>query len=249
MTRYGSKKYGSKKYGSKRRYNSKTNVSTYKKIKNLDKKVKKIQNDTELKFNNGAIHAAVTSDEADILIYNLLAQGTTAKTRVGNEVRLTSISFRGMFYNNKLCLGPSQMRCILFWDRQANGANPNIATSTNGLLYPVEGVEPISYPINYDQSERYTVIFDKLWDFNPQVVQETDETGVTTGTIPVGRKFKYYQKLGRKTKYMGSDATIGSLATNSLCMVFIAQDYDDPMPVLTNDHYVDFDWQIFYKDD
>lgn len=266
---YGSKRYGSKRYGSKRRYGSKKNMSTYKKVQNLDKKVKKIQREEELKFTNGPIHATVSDDVTDVITFNGIAQGTTAKTRIGNEIRLTSLTVRGIITNSSASALPSQVRCILFWDRQTNGAEPNIATDTNGLLYPVEGVHPLKYPINYDQSDRYRVLWDHIWIFNPQiqgtqaisfntVAEDTEDpvgfTATNTGTlspntyIPVGHTFYKKFKLARKTKYMDSDNTISAIASNSLNMVFIAQDYGDPMPEDTEPHLVDFDWQLFYKD-
>lgn len=205
-------------------------MNTYKKINNLDRKIKKINNNIELKHTDAYFNEVVSNDGSDLLLLNGMGEGLTVADRIGGQVTATSIQLRGQITTSEDNLSSTRVRVIAFWDKQANGAIPitGVGTTAGGELLDATIVDdPTLSPFNYKANDRYRVIYDKIFTLNPHVVLETNED-ITTKVVPVSLQFKKKIKLGRVTKYDEGVTGIASILTNSLFLVFYSQEGDDP---------------------
>ena len=112
----------------------------------------------------------------------------------------------------------------MFYDRQANNAGPLLTgiSSTQSLLNTSVVTDTTNSFINWENSDRYRVLYDKRWILNPQVVGAFNPaTGVTTGNMSYSVVFNKKIKLGRQVKYNGTTNAIGSLTSNALYAAFL----------------------------
>lgn len=210
-------------------------------VKKLDKRVKKIENEIELKyvdFVNTAFSA--TAAPAGGLL-NAIERGTPPNNRIGNEVRATSVQIRYNIFNAIPAEFPQIIRVIVFYDRQANGGNPGFigASSTNALLDNDVITNPVHAPYNQNTRMRYHVMYDKVHVLIPQ-----SDTQTGLGMVPHEMFIRKHIKLGRKTRYDANNipAAIADISTNSLWVMVVADaTYADP-PTMN------FSSRFFFKD-
>lgn len=187
--------------------------NTRPKLKNLDKRIKKINSKMELKFNDvfqSSISIDDTAGNGVMTLLNGIATGDSNITRDGNEIFGTSIQFRGVYSSDGDSLGITLLRTIVFWDSQSNGAAP-----TQGQLLELGIVTSALFaPYNMNNQKRFKIVYDKLITLNPQA--GIDAAGTTTDAFPNSMVFKKKIKLGRIVKYSGATAAIGDIASNSL---------------------------------
>lgn len=233
-----------------RRNGSKTEIirKPVPRISTVNRKIKKISDMIELKRVDSFFNNNVGNDGSDVLLMNAMATGTTAATRVANQVQATSLQFRGSIEADPDSLESATIRVIVFWDRQPNGAAPITAsTSAPGdmaLLDTAVVTVPVLAPYNYSAIERYRVLYDKTFSLNPKVVQQsTIATGVTTTdqVVPVRIYFKKKIKLNRMVKYDAGVGNITDITTNSLYAVF----YSDNA---ANEPTLQFGARFYFKD-
>lgn len=215
--------------------------------KSLNQKVKKIQDMIELKFVDSYFNNDVGNTGSDFLLLNGLASGTGASQREGNEITATSLQIRGAVTMSPEQTDPVLVRMIVFWDRQANGANPvttTVSPDTGSLLDGTVISDVIYMPFSYQQQDRYRILYDKTIQLNPKVIFLADYTaGDTQQLVPVTQYFKKKIKLGRKTKYDTTAASglIDNISTNSLFVVF----YSD---TAANSPLMQFGARMYFKD-
>lgn len=187
-------------------------------IMNVRRSVRKIQRGVELKWVDRLIDGDSAGSNSFYLL-NGIAEGTTAETRVGDEVKATSVQFR---YNlssptsyTSLAVTNFLARVIIFWDRQANGSAPAVGD----LLATDVVTEPLYSPYNYNNNKRFKIVYDKMHRFMPQagLTSSTPFTAMAS-TVIVDRR----RRLGRTVKYIGTGNTIASVGTNSLYMFVTA---------------------------
>lgn len=213
--------------------------------KSLNKKIKNIENNLmELKFqdifDNGDLIANTGISEYLLPI----AQGDTASTRTGSVINPTSIQCRISIQTDIDQNAPCRARAILFWDKQANNAAPTLvgASTTLSLLDNTVVTDTTMSPINFNNIDRYTVLWDKLWTFNPKT-NLTVVAGATTQVVAQEVVKVLRRKLGRVVKYNGTGATVASIVTNSL---FIA--YFTNVTTVANQPTVVASYRIYYRD-
>ena len=134
-------------------------------------------------------------------LLNGVAQGDTNITRTGNSVLFTSINLN-LKYTINSAASHTQIRTILFYDKECNGATPVIAdilSSTNILA-------------NYNHDE--TTRFQKLADFMVNLS--------ISGTQEVSRRV--YRKLQKHTRFDGTSAAIGDIVDNALWLFFLSDE-------------------------
>jgi len=131
----------------------------------LAKKIKKIQYDQETKYHNENI--STTADSLGTLtVLNIIPQGTDQQSRIGNEIRMTSIQCRYTLNNLAVTTGEVRVtwRVIMFYDRQANGALCNLfatAITTPALLDASSVTNLTLSPYQAESRERFKVLYDK----------------------------------------------------------------------------------------
>jgi len=95
---------------------------------------------------------------------NLIPQGTTDITRIGNKVTITNINVRfGVGSDTQggaNTLEDGNLRVILYLDKQANGAD---ATNLDILTQSGMGATTINRFRNLDQVDRFVILKDKIY--------------------------------------------------------------------------------------
>lgn len=179
-----------------------------------------------------------------LTLLNGVATGDTQSQRTGAEVQSTSIQIRGWFLSNPLEESGLVYRMIIFWDRQANGANPLVVSTsagTPGLLFANSGGNSVNLPFMYETNDRFRVIYDKRFVINPQVVGNV-VAGDTTAVGAMRLAFKKKIKLNRRVKYDDVNGVIDDINTNSLWVTFLSNDSADNLPTVT------FNARYYFKD-
>jgi len=192
--------------------------------KSLNKKIKHIENNLmELKYVDN-IESNITAVPAGVFFYiSAIAQGDTASTRTGNVINPTSLLVRQTFFAQDNSLVASLIRCIVFWDRQPNGANPVLvgASTTQSLLDTGVITEPINAPRNFNTIDRYKILYDKTHVINPQVVKgTTPASGAVTTYCAMQKHVSFRINLNRIIKYNNTTAVIAAAASNALHIAY-----------------------------
>lgn len=202
-------------------------------VRNIDKKVKKIQRSIELGHKDTAQTAVSIPTTGVFVLVNGTAHGDSDLTRTGDEVVATSLQFRYRIEANVLALNATLVRVLLIWDSQANGASPTLATMFDQLFIS----DPIYAPYNLDYQKRYKFLYDRVHVLNP-VLQSAESTGSLDNVVPVSIYKKRKVKLSRTVKYSGGTDVITSIATNSLHMVFISNQSSDTPTVTAGYRFI-----------
>lgn len=223
-----------------------------KRIHRLEKKVKQIEYDTEVKHLDYVFTAVEMSDSGSVgntLLVNGLAQGTTSFTRIGDEVNFTSIQVRGTIshqLNNPALNHSPTYRLIIVRDMQPNGA----AMTFGNLLDLSLITEPVYAPRNMDYIDRFKIYYDKVGVLNPNFQFITSGTGTplittTTQVGDVARSIKFFKKLNFKTNYgLANAGNISDIARNSLYFLFIS----DETGASNNGPLFNGGMRLYYKD-
>lgn len=213
-----------------------TIVKKVPRVSTINKKIKRIQAKEELKFID-TYQSATSIPLAGVLqLLNGVAEGDDNNNREGREINLTSVQFRGQLLNNPLDITSAVIRMIIFYDLQANGAAPTVAT----LLDLTTITAAYLAPYHRDYQKRYKIVYDKTMTITPQTVNTT-AGGVTTVVNSIDRTIRKKRRLGRMVKYSGTGATITSIASNSLYVLFLSDNN-------TNQPSINMGYRVYYKD-
>lgn len=232
--------------------------------KTLNEKIKRIQNDEEVKQrissrSNINIRDNVVDTNTNfnlILLNDSVDQGVSVAARIGDIVRWTSCKMRMRLTTSGAQIGSSLVRAMVIWDRQPNEhILGDVASTTVGILGQPSGPlwenDANSYvfaPYNPytcgGKGTRYKVLYDKVINLTPKVIQDVNGEVVTTSVVPVKAFKKVNIKLNNKTKYTRGEATglISNMMTGALYLVLIS-DVTANFPT----GYVQ--WKISYKDE
>lgn len=174
----------------------------------LNKKIKKIQQEPELKYVDRISALEVTNDPDNGITFgstqclNMIATGTSQNAnRVGGVIKNTSIQWRGNLYVDHLSESPQpvplstydynkpMVRMIIYWDSSPNGqGHPILGSPTlagaESLLDTTLGTESIFAPYSYATvgAGRFKILHDKTYSFNrfQSMVNIADNPSVTS---------------------------------------------------------------------
>lgn len=143
---------------------------------------------------------------AQLELLNGLTQGTDSITRIGRKICMKSIQGRWTFTLQNTAAGVfpaglvgGQVRLLIVYDKQANGAAP----AATDIL---QGTGIIQAPLNLNNRERFIVLVDKFITLDPNDMQ--------SGMI------RFYKKLPRDARDVifnaGNAGTIGDIQTGSV---------------------------------
>lgn len=139
----------------------------------------------------------------------LIPQGTTDITRIGNRTMLKQIRIKGHLAVPTTAVSGDRIRVMLIQDHQTNGA---AATVTDVLQVADEN----SF-LNMDNTTRFRVIKDKVYDLNPQV-------GIPgTSTLPYFKSFKMSHKANCRIDWSSTTGAITELRSESYFVLVISQ--------------------------
>lgn len=220
-------RFNGSKHNRNRKFRSKTGRVTRKDIKNLDKKIKKINNQIELKFLDTGLAPALISSNTPTLVYHLnnVTQGVGVNSRISDQVTGTSLQFRGEIKTNIDNVTSSTIRMLCFFDKQPQGAAPVVygASSTPVILDTDTITNPLYSPYNYAYLERYEILMDKRIVITPETVGAFDTTtGVTEALTVKHHTVNFKRKFHKIIKWDGNLAsTIADASRNTLWVAFI----------------------------
>lgn len=166
----------------------------------------------ELKtIDTGTINDSLAPTAVCTLI-NGVAVGTDYNTRDGRRIRMKHLTLKFAVYNSGASSSnPDVCRIMIVLDRQANGT---VATSAQMLQ-----TNTVFSPMNLDNRDRFLVLKD--------IMIGTEGATFSGGYVATGNSKSYVRKvfvpLNRMTTYSGTAATIGSISTNALYLVYNAQ--------------------------
>jgi len=198
-------------------------------ITNLNKKVKKIQVEEEVKHIDilYAEISALAASPYPWFSHNFTPVGASNITRLGNVIAPTSYQIRFRIRQDIDRTGEaSRVRMIIFWDTQVNGAAATYLGAT-GVLDNTVITDQLAAPRNYDTIDRYHIIKDKTY-----VLQNTMATVEVAGAVSkVSRAIiqkTFIIKASRRIKYTGATGTIADIANNALYIVFYSDAVSEP---------------------
>lgn len=159
---------------------------------------------SELKHSTTNVSAATLVAGA-VTSASILSQGTTASTRVGQQVHVSR------FYVTGVCTLPAAsasdcVRLLFYVDKQADGANPTVT----------DLLETASFyaPYNMDKvGSRFRILSDRMIDLEAQAAT------VTTVT----RSFTIKTPLDFITYYQSNAGTISDVLKNGIGVIVISQ--------------------------
>lgn len=214
--------------------------------KSLNRKIKRIQNDIELKYRDVYSASTDITTTAALTLLNGLSQGDTTITRTGGQVRLTSVHIKGTVTADPANLSSDQYRMMLVWDGQTNGAAPTLSGNVTSILDVTTITDPLIAPYNYSAMDRFKILMDKRVIINRRVVADNDPaTGATTEYQAIVKPFNKKFKLGRIVRYAvnSSTGTITDISTNSLYFIVVG----NVAPASVNPS-IQFSSRIYFKD-
>lgn len=195
--------------------------------KTLAKRVKHIENDLiELKhFDYEFGPSVITPSGITLEGHLLITQGDTVTSRTGNKISPTSLQLRGGVFTDSACLNPVKVRMIAFWDRQCNGASPVLFNVNNGLLDNSVIGTSVYAPRNTNTLDRYTIVYDKVMQFNPQAWQSYTTAAPDSAVefaMPIEKHLSKIYKLSRQIRYDTNTGTISDLVSNAFYVSFMS---------------------------
>lgn len=186
-------------------------------IKNLEKNVHKIKTSMETKYFDTAPDVFSVSNAGTLSLLNAVPIGDEQNRREGAQVRATSVRIQlGLTAGNSGLIN-HLLRIIVFWDAQANGAQPNVSGSplagVQALLDSASifaGTSLLNAQYQRETNDRFTVLYDKTYRIhNWASGQDTP--------LRLDKKIP----LSRLVKYGDDGTTVASLNTNALYILYI----------------------------
>ncbi len=213
-----------RKYKRNTRYRKKTGylgyassaVTTASKALAVAYGIKRLMN-VEFKFHDVQLTETIISDIATITPLTNIAQGDTAQTRDGAQVKITNLLFR---YTALVTADAGEgrgqfLRVMLVHDRQTNQALFNIGD----LLADTTNFDSLVSPLNLDNKYRFRILYNKLIGLNIG--------GKATSHMNINKV------LDMKIRFDASTPSIADLTSNSLSVVLISNGDANTGPIVT----------------
>lgn len=193
-----------------RRFPRKAKVSSAVKryVKRATKKI------LEVYYNDLTLTTAATTTAQFNLLNGIDTSSADDIHRMGDQIKMLSVQIKGSLSNNDS--STRNVRMILFYDKQANGAAPAQADILTGNGYAGALRDP-------DWRGRYIVLKDWFFDLAPK---DVDDKG--------SRIINYFKRINLKTQYNGTGATITSIDKGSLYLYIQSSDSADGISVALN---------------
>ncbi len=212
-----------KRRGNRRNFGNKITYAQignklYNDVMPIVKLAKKVFN-TENKFLTTSAVATSISTTPALIGLNLMAQGNTASTRLGDTVKFDFIQWNIVCTINPAAAA-SQIRVLIVRDEQPNGA-------TFGYTSLMDSVAVTSLT-NFKQETRFYMFVDEIITL--------DSNGPQTLT------FRGSKSIGFHTNYgLGNAGTIADISKNSLNLCFVSNE-------ATNTPSVTYDVRVLFVD-
>lgn len=156
----------------------------------------------EWKYKDTAFSAAYNTTPY-IQLLNGMVMGTTASTRIGMRISITSIEYRIKLFTTAATGIEQNIRGLLVLDRQPNGVAPVAITE-------ILEAANIASPRNLANRKRYKIIKDFFYNMGATSVA----TGATTSRVV--KKYIKFLKPIRTDYNLGNAGSIADISTNAL---------------------------------
>lgn len=174
----------------------------------------------EQKVNDIVTTTYPVSTPGNFTLLCLPVLGADFNNRIGRKITVKSIYIKG---NVKLAaaaapqtdvdVGASQCRMILLWDMQPNGVVPAV---TDVLVTAV----PSSH-LNLNNRDRFKIIKDKMFEFDPFIVVNVATQAVNCFNRTI-HQIKTYKKLNQEVIFNSTNGgTIADINTGALYMLWV----------------------------
>jgi len=164
----------------------------------------------ELKFIDQSADAVPLVSAGGIILLNGIIQGQDYNNRIGRKIINKSLLIRIHIIPVNTVPSPTgdAARFLIVYDSQTNGVSPS----------PSDIIDSGNYlrGINLNNRERFRIIKDWIVPLSPNAYSG----GVLTGGVPTSRMLKAFKRLNLDTIFNGTGATIGSIATGSLILLY-----------------------------
>ncbi len=154
-------------------------------------------------------------DNGQVTLLNGIAQGDTASTRDGDQVKALKLYWKGNIANDNTS-NSYLFRFIIFQDRQADGTAPTITEV-------LQTANPRA-PLNMDNKLRFKVLHDKFFMLQSKSAASNDLKALE-GYMDLSKIYKKAQ--GMRSVYGGTGATTGDINSNSLWCLAISNNSTD----------------------
>lgn len=216
---------------------SKKDMFQDKRLDAVEKKIKKLDNEIELKYIDTASITPATVTGIQIPL-NVVAAGTDQSDRLGGQITMTSVQWKLTIASLTATLTPTAYRLMIVLDRQANGGALVVSGGgvggTAAVLESTAISGPINQPYQYETKKRFKIIYDERGVLNPGA------SLTATTLVPTASVLQGYRKLGQTVKYDAQAGLLTSINTNSLTAVIMTD--------VANGLLVDGGFRVYFKD-
>lgn len=169
-------------------------------------------NRPELKFRTQNASYNLTGATINIDCLNLLTQGTSSSTRVGDKTRVTSVDYRYLIASDQATQTAAvSVRVLLIWDTQPNGAF-YAATDILTTAVPESSFNQDKVP------SRFKILADRYHLVQPVVMSAA---GVISN-VNTKQEGHFKCKIGDITQYNGNAGTIADIVKGSLTLAVLS---------------------------
>lgn len=226
-------------------------------LHNLDKRIKKIEKETEVKYVQAGFTLTADVDPAgsgssgSLILLNGISQSIAFGGRIGEEVFITGMTLRGLIVNQTARVTYSTCRLIIFWwkppiDVAVSTTTPRVVGDSNSGEVVIindnsSATAPvIYYPYSMENVDTYDIVMDKVYTINPKTIAGfTPGTGATAALTQTAINVKKKFRFGRKVRYINTGSGITDMAGNSLWMTLVASNNANP-PIFNGAYRVTF---------
>lgn len=166
----------------------------------------------ELKvIDSGSTSPGVVPVAGALILINGVATGTDYTARIGRKICLKSMLVRFNLAPNYAASDSTgeTIRIMLVWDTQSNSAAPLVTDVLNAADY--------LSPNNLNNRDRFKILADKFLTLPGW----TAAAGALVNGSPVEKNLKLYKKGYWETVFSGTGATVGSIQTGALYILYI----------------------------
>lgn len=169
---------------------------------------------------------ASTNTNAGIQVVNLIAPGSGSFNRIGRKAYLKSLRIKGYLDAAITSVAASSdlmgsvVRMVVVWDKQpSSGAIPNFNDMFGVTDQAGTESSTIMAPIRYDNMDRFKILKECTWEFNPEAISPN-----AGDVVNMQKAVDEYIKLNHETVYSGQTATqtIADISTGALYIVWRA---------------------------
>jgi len=167
---------------------------------------------------------------ATILSTNLVCVGSSMFNRLGRKICLKSLQIRGKIIDNVITSpsGIAQLRLMIVYDSQANGAYPAITDILNDTNYSGGNITNVTSGININNRDRFRILYDKNIVYPASYNNGTTSANLISapyGTMSGNGEVyinKYIKLRNLETVYKADTATtpvVGDISTGNLLII------------------------------